>query len=640
MKNIKAKVLIMVTFIGLFTLFFASSTYVQANSCSYADGDIIVCYEGATIDTLLNNLNNIPGYDNEVYVRKEWNKFNTFNDETGNYSIYLLHSDSYSTEQLINMFDDQPNVKYVEPNYCIKNFQDSSTLDTSYKESYNQNTIKAQGLLYNEPTKESVNEKEKVVVIIDSGIDYTHEDIKESIWVNHYSQDVLEGTYGYDFINEDADPMDDYFHGTHCAGIILNNVDYDIKLMALKIMNEHGEGYLEDAISAYQYIQEAQRLGVNIVAINNSWGSTEQSKIFEELVESVGKEGAITVVAAGNESSNIDDYFISPASMDSPYVITVAGLDAEENNLLNMSNYGNCVDIAAPGANLLSTVNYYVFNPNTYKNKNKLCSLYYDFSKPLINYNEIKSNKIQLGNVLNCKNPVFYLRKNYTNSSVLTSQAMYYGNENRSSCCWDIGDAKEGEQYALLIPFIVLGSDTDYYTSVMLRQQSSLDVSSSSSVSGITTTIISIDENGDFLKYFASGGSVLLKDDANYWTHLNCGSFANSEKTLMAVVLEVNIYKSGDYKIYIDDFGISKENVEANNFGKYEYFTGTSGSAPFVTAAVATVNEVYPNIKPENIKFVILSNASRIEEDKSKPFSNFVLNLEKLKNRYHLGIKY
>ena len=145
----------------------------------------------------------------------------------------------------------------------------------------------------------SSSDKEKVIAVIDTGVDYNHEDLKNVMWTNPYSKNQLEGTHGYDFVNDDTDPMDDNGHGTHVAGIIAGESNNNkgitgallsadnIKIMTLKVFDEEGSSNdLYNIIKAYNYIYKAQELGTNIVAINNSWGgpSGEEDIILNLLL--------------------------------------------------------------------------------------------------------------------------------------------------------------------------------------------------------------------------------------------------------------------------------------------------------------------------------------------------------------------
>lgn len=209
-------------------------------------------------------------------------------------------------------------------------------------------------------------DEDVVVAIIDTGIDYTHSDLKNHMWENNTN---LPGKYGYDFMNEDDDPMDDFGHGTHCAGIVLERakdlgVDENLKFMAIKYMDENGSGDTERAIKAYEYIISAKEQGVNIVAINNSWGVDENPKELEDLINKAGELGILSFNAAGNDGSNLDILKTFPGGYRNPYTITVAA-STENDELASFSVYGeNTVDIAALGTGIVSTYNRYYYIPD------------------------------------------------------------------------------------------------------------------------------------------------------------------------------------------------------------------------------------------------------------------------------------
>lgn len=184
--------------------------------------------------------------------------------------------------------------------------------------------------------------------------------------------------------------MDDFGHGTHCAGIITSVLNGDnVKIMPLKFLDSQGYGDSYSAIEAYNYIYTAQRMGVNVVAINNSWGGEidDSDLLLNKFINLVGEKGAVSVCAAGNDGLNLDEYNFAPACLDSPYIISVVASN-EKGELAQFSNYSaKCADIAAPGTDILSYVNYNCFNPAVYKdtdNGKELCATYEDFNGQLI----------------------------------------------------------------------------------------------------------------------------------------------------------------------------------------------------------------------------------------------------------------
>ncbi len=206
-----------------------------------------------------------------------------------------------------------------------------------------------------------------VVAVIDSGVDYTHQDLASNIWQNAgeisgngidddrngYVDDVR----GWDFASDDNNPMDENGHGTHVAGTIgavgnngigVSGVAWGVKIMALKFMDASGSGSLSDAIQAIDY---ARNMGAKV--INASWGGGGFSAALQQAITRFQNAGGIFVAAAGNESSNNNLVAAYPANYSG--VISV-GASTRTDSLASFSNYGTSVDVVAPGASILSTL--------------------------------------------------------------------------------------------------------------------------------------------------------------------------------------------------------------------------------------------------------------------------------------------
>ena len=206
-----------------------------------------------------------------------------------------------------------------------------------------------------------------VVAVIDSGVDYTHQDLAANIWQNAgeisgngidddrngYVDDVR----GWDFASDDNNPMDENGHGTHVAGTIgavgnngigVSGVAWGAKIMALKFMDASGSGSLSDAIQAIDY---ARNMGAKV--INASWGGGGFSAALQQAITRFQNAGGIFVAAAGNESSNNNLVAAYPANYSG--VISV-GASTRTDSLASFSNYGTSVDVVAPGASILSTL--------------------------------------------------------------------------------------------------------------------------------------------------------------------------------------------------------------------------------------------------------------------------------------------
>ncbi|MEO7658486.1 MAG: S8 family serine peptidase [Pyrinomonadaceae bacterium] len=214
--------------------------------------------------------------------------------------------------------------------------------------------------------------EEVVVAVLDSGVDFTHVDLRENMWfrpenIPAYVDDEL-GPFndlnGYNGTDNITDPMDDNGHGTHCAGIIgaegnngegISGINWKVKIMPLKFLGRGGFGSTNDAIEAINYAIDRKKKGVNLRVISASWGSTSKSKALEDTIRAAGDAGILFVAAAGNNGTNNDSRPHYPSNYDLPNVVSVAALDRND-KLTGFSNFGvKTVHIAAPGKDILST---------------------------------------------------------------------------------------------------------------------------------------------------------------------------------------------------------------------------------------------------------------------------------------------
>lgn len=279
-------------------------------------------------------------------------------------NIYILKTNQDTNIlQMAEDYKNNPNVEYAEPDYKAKAQMIPNDPYYSSKGSWSQSYDDLWGLKKIQAEKAwDISQGEGIVVaVVDTGIDYNHEDMQANIWVNtreipNNSKDddkngFIDDVKGWDFVNNDKDPMDDHGHGTHCAGIIAavgnNNkgiigVAPKAKIMALKGLDKTGCGYTVDLVNCIMY---AVNNGADV--ISNSWGGIYRSIAIEEGLQYAYGKGCVIVVAAGN--SVIDTEYSSPAY--SKYVITVGGIDHYSSPCFN---YGQKVEIMAPGVEILS----------------------------------------------------------------------------------------------------------------------------------------------------------------------------------------------------------------------------------------------------------------------------------------------
>ncbi|MEE8452775.1 MAG: S8 family serine peptidase [Thermoguttaceae bacterium] len=221
----------------------------------------------------------------------------------------------------------------------------------------------------------STGSSDIVVAVIDTGVNYNHQDLAANIWTNpgeiagngidDDGNGFVDDVHGYDFINNDGDPMDDHGHGTHVSGTIAGagndgvgvvGVNWSSSIMGLKFLSASGSGYTSDAVSAVNYATMMRtQYGVNVRVTSNSWGGGGSSTAMANAIEASGNAGILFVAAAGNSASNNDVSPHYPSNYNVFNVLSVAATDRND-NLASFSSYGaTTVHLAAPGVSIYST---------------------------------------------------------------------------------------------------------------------------------------------------------------------------------------------------------------------------------------------------------------------------------------------
>jgi subtilisin family serine protease len=363
-------------------------------------------------------------------------------DQNGDLLVVSLPAGAPSLNAVMSALNNNPNVQFAEPNFLVtvQGSNDPRYTGGNLWGMYGDQTSPANafGSQAGEAWAAGYTGSMKTVIgVIDTGIDYLHPDLYLNIWLNpgeiptnlnlvDFDQDGLitfrdlnqyvnanavfdindngyidagdllrdsrwankvdndgngriDDLIGWDFVNNDNDPMDGNGHGTHVAGTIgamgnngvgVVGVNWNVQLMALKFLPDSGSGSLSAAISAIDYYTGAAAkhdIGAgNYVATNNSWGGGGYSQSLLDTIVRGARQDVLFVAAAGNGGSDgVGDNNDSLANYPSNYstraaagweaVVAVASITST-GALSTFSNFGlQTVDIGAPGSSILST---------------------------------------------------------------------------------------------------------------------------------------------------------------------------------------------------------------------------------------------------------------------------------------------
>ena len=282
-------------------------------------------------------------------------------------------------KRALQHYRQHPDVLYAEPNWIVEAVETIPN-DTSFGDLWGlKNTGQSNGtpgadIDATNAWVETTGNSGVVVTVIDTGVDYTHPDLTANMFQNipdcntngidDDGNGYIDDCYGYDFVNNDGNPMDDHNHGTHVSGTIgaiggngigVVGVNWNVKIMACKFLNAGGSGSTAGAISCMEYVHKMKNKGFNIIATSNSWGGGGFSQSLYNAIEAHRQAGILFIAAAGNSSSNNDLGGFYPANYYLSNVISVAATTRTDARA-SFSSYGrHSVHLGAPGDQILST---------------------------------------------------------------------------------------------------------------------------------------------------------------------------------------------------------------------------------------------------------------------------------------------
>jgi subtilisin family serine protease len=361
-----------------------STSTAFAGIVNHVPGELIVKLKDGVNKSFLAQKSSGISYDRSIKLTDQTLQVVTFNE-----------SEKGSLEHLIEKLNKMPEIEYAEPNFIysivkpiIEKNVVSDLLNTQTDSYYTPVDPKFDqlwgihnaGNLRGSVAGADVDAKRAWdvttgsrsirIAVIDTGIDYNHPDLADQMWVNSAELNGQPGVdddgngyvddiHGYDFANNDGDPVDGNSHGTHCAGTIgashnsigVAGVMKDVEFVAVKFLTDAGSGTTEAAIKSIDY---ATKVGVDLMS--NSWGGGGRSQALLEAIERANNAGIVFTAAAGNSSTNNDSSPHYPSNYNVDNVISVAATTSAD-ELASFSCYGrNTVHIAAPGHQILSTV--------------------------------------------------------------------------------------------------------------------------------------------------------------------------------------------------------------------------------------------------------------------------------------------
>ncbi|MCH5219395.1 MAG: S8 family serine peptidase [Muribaculaceae bacterium] len=304
---------------------------------------------------------------------------------------YLLKLDDadINVMQVVELLKQSGEVEYAEPNYTVYTLAGEITgtpNDTYYSLQYGLNAINMPQLW----AKPVIQKDGPIIAILDTGVDITHPDLEDNIWINmseadgasFYDDDrngFVDDIHGWDFVNQTGDIYDYNGHGTHCAGIAaacgfngkgIVGANPDARIMPLTVMQSNGTGDIATIIKALDY---ATANGADIISM--SLGSYSSSMAFEEALGRAYQK-AVIVAAAGNDGyclnhKHLEMGQLQPMPMFPAAYSFVLGVQASaqggglaafsnyDDNGATFSDYGEeklyNYELTVPGASIMST---------------------------------------------------------------------------------------------------------------------------------------------------------------------------------------------------------------------------------------------------------------------------------------------
>lgn len=345
MKDYKYRLVIPILVITILVISaWSNETFAKESSITVnAQNDTDFCMEvselsgNATMDE-----NSATVSDRLLIVCNEEMDFSGYNGVarivSNDYGLYVIQFDSaQNAEKAKAALQRQESVESVEYDKKIQQeLYEAKTVHSNIRSNHLSWGVPCIGADTYKEYINSISHGQLTLAVVDSGVDINH---------SFLSGRIIEG---YDFVRNDNEPDDEEGHGTHVSGIIADCTQgiNDIKIMPIKVLDEDGGGMISDIANGLLYAADN---GASI--INTSLGG-EHSGYLDAAAKRVINRGVILVTASGNEARDIDRIRACPAHISE--AITVGVID-EYLHVMQYSNYGEKLDLVAPGENINSS---------------------------------------------------------------------------------------------------------------------------------------------------------------------------------------------------------------------------------------------------------------------------------------------
>ena len=326
MKKAKTSLCFLAIAIVFISIISPLSMNVKASvrASEYVPGEVIIGLKGASVAAFLPTISELG-----ATIKRDMSQINAV----------VVRVTPGSEEKFMQSVKGMPQVAYVERNGIGE--AAFTPNDPNWGLLWNMPMIKADKAW---DTYRGWNEV--TIAILDTGVDYTHDDLMANYKAG-----------GYDWVNDDFDPMDGHSHGTHCAGIAAATLNNALGVAGVaqcgiwteKILSDAGSGNNDDLASG---ILHAADHGVNVISM--SLQNYPYSVTVENAVNYAYGKGVLLVAAAGNYQLNLDVTPVYPGSYTN--VVDVSATTSADVFDSSYSNYGTKIEVSAPGTNVYSTI--------------------------------------------------------------------------------------------------------------------------------------------------------------------------------------------------------------------------------------------------------------------------------------------